>query len=49
MRFRDNKVFVRLTGNCAACLASEATLKGYVEEQLREHVRADLEVIEVKT
>ena len=49
VRFRDNKVFVRLTGNCAACLASEATLKGYVEEQLREHVRADLEVIEVNT
>ena len=49
VRFRDNKVFVRLTGNCVACLASEATIKGYVEEQLREHVRADLEVIEVKT
>ena len=49
VRVRDDKVFVRLTGTCAACRASDATLKGWVEAQLREHVRDDLEVIEVKT
>ncbi len=43
-----NKVYVRLTGACAACPASEATIKGYVEAQLREHVSEDIEVIEVK-
>ena len=38
---------MRLTGSCAACKASDATIKGYVEAQLREFVRDDLEVIEV--
>ena len=47
VRYREGKVFVRLTGNCAACKASDATIKGYVEAQLREFVRDDLEVIEV--
>ncbi len=49
VRVRDDKVFVRLTGACAACRAADATLKGWVEAQLRELVRDDLEVIEVKT
>jgi len=43
-----NKVYVRLTGACAACPASEATIKGYVETQLRQLVQEDIEVIEVK-
>lgn len=47
VRYREGKVYVRLTGNCAACKASDATIKGYVETQLREFVREDLEVIEV--
>ncbi len=47
IRFMDNKVFVRLTGACAACRVSDVTIKGYVEAQLREFVREDLEVIEV--
>ena len=47
VRYREGKVFVRLTGNCAACKASDATIKGYVESQLREFVQDDLEVIEV--
>ena len=47
VRFQDNQVFVRLTGACAACRASDATIKGYVEAQLREFVDEDLEVIEV--
>ena len=47
VRFAKGKVFVRLTGACAACRASEATIKGYVEKQLREFVSEELEVIEV--
>ena len=47
IRYRDNKVFVRLTGACAACRASDATIKGTVQAQLREFVDGDLEVIEV--
>ena len=47
VRLQDNQVYVRLTGACAACRASDATIKGYVEAQLREFVREDLEVIEV--
>ncbi|MFO7655318.1 MAG: Fe-S cluster assembly protein NifU [Candidatus Krumholzibacteriia bacterium] len=48
VRYRDGKVFVRLAGNCAACKLADVTLKDYVEQQLREHVRDDLRVIEVK-
>ncbi|MBU8870235.1 MAG: Fe-S cluster assembly protein NifU [Gemmatimonadales bacterium] len=47
VRYRDSKVFVRLTGACAACRASDATIKGYVQAQLREFIAAELEVIEV--
>ena len=47
MRYRDRRVYVRLTGACAACRASDATIKGWVEAQLREFVDAALEVIEV--
>jgi NifU-like protein len=47
VRFQEGKVFVRLTGSCAACKASDATIKGYVEAQLREFVDEKLEVIEV--
>jgi len=47
VRYCEGKVFVRLTGSCAACKASDATIKGYVEAQLREFVSEDLEVIEV--
>ena len=47
VRYRKGKVYVRLTGNCAACLVSEVTIKGTVESHLREFVGVDLEVIEV--
>jgi len=47
VRYQDNQVFVRLTGACAACRASDATIKGYVEAQLREFVNEDIVVIEV--
>jgi NifU-like protein len=47
VRYREGRVYVRLTGACAACRASEATIKGFVEAQLREFVDPDLQVIEV--
>jgi NifU-like protein len=46
---RGRDVYVRLIGACASCLASQATIKGWVETQLREHLGAELEVIEVKS
>jgi NifU-like protein len=49
VRYQDGKVYVRLTGSCAACKASDATIKGYVETQLREFISEDLEVIEVNS
>jgi NifU-like protein len=47
VKYQAGRVFVRLTGNCAACLKSDTTIKGYVEAQLREFVAEDLQVIEV--
>ncbi len=47
VRFLDNRVYVRLTGSCAACRSSEVTIKNVVEAQLREFVSEDLKVIEV--
>jgi NifU-like protein len=47
VRFRDGRVHIRLTGNCAACRSSDATIKGLIEPKLREFVREDLEVVEV--
>lgn len=42
-----NTVMVRLCGNCAACSASQVTLKNYVETKLQELVTPDLIVEEV--
>jgi len=47
VRYQEHRVYVRLTGACAACRASEATIKGYVQAQLREFVSDQIEVIEV--
>jgi len=47
VRFRGNRVYLRLVGNCAACRSSAATIKGLIEPKLREFVREDLEVVEV--
>jgi len=47
VRYNEGRVFVRLKGACAACRAANVTLKDYVEAELRRHVRADLQVIEV--
>ncbi len=49
VRYKDKKVFVRLTGACAACRASDATIKGFVQSQLREFIDPELEVIEVNS
>ncbi len=43
-----NDVYVKLTGTCALCPASGATLKNYVEKVLRDKVLPDINVIEVK-
>ncbi len=42
-------VFVKLKGTCASCSASQVTLKHYVESKLREFVKSDLVVEEVKS
>ncbi len=47
VRYDSGRVYVRLTGACAACRASDATIKGYVESQLREFVDDSLSVFEV--
>lgn len=47
VRYQENRVYVRLTGNCAACLKSDTTIKGYVEAQLREFINEEIQVIEV--
>ncbi|MCP4574507.1 MAG: Fe-S cluster assembly protein NifU [bacterium] len=47
VRCQGDAVYVRLTGNCAACKASDATIKGFVQAQLREFVDENIEVIEV--
>lgn len=44
-----NTVYVRLTGTCAVCAASELTLKNYVESTLREFVTPELTVEEVRS
>ena len=46
---RGRRVHVKLTGACASCPSSGATIKGWVEQQLREHVSPDLEVVEEKS
>ena len=44
-----NRVFVKLHGTCATCVASQATLKHYVESKLRELVTPELIVEEVQS
>lgn len=43
-----HRVLVKLRGTCAACTASQVTLKHYVEAKLRELVAPELEVEEVQ-
>jgi NifU-like protein len=42
-----NKVYVGFRGTCSFCPSSEFTLKGYVQEKLREFVTPEIEVEEV--
>jgi NifU-like protein len=44
-----NTVIVELRGTCATCIASEVTLKHYVESKLREMVTPELVVEEVQS
>jgi NifU-like protein len=43
-----DQVYVKLTGMCASCKASQVTLKHYVESRLREMVTPELVVEEIK-
>jgi NifU-like protein len=47
VRYADKRVYVRLTGTCAACRKSDTTIEGVVEDKLRELVDDSLRVIEV--
>jgi len=47
VEIRGNEVHVKLIGACASCPSSQATITGWVESQLREHVNEDIEVVEV--
>jgi Fe-S cluster biogenesis protein NfuA len=42
----DNRVVVRLMGMCHGCLAADLTLKGLVQDKLRELIDPTLEVVE---
>ena len=42
----DNRVVVRLMGMCRGCMASDLTLKGLVQDKLRELIDPTLEVVE---
>jgi len=44
---QGNKVFVKLRGKCSGCKNSMMTLKGFVENTLRNAVDKNIEVIEV--
>jgi NifU-like protein len=43
-----DEVSVKLTGACASCPSSQATIKGWVEAQLREHIDDRIRVVEVR-
>jgi NifU-like protein len=42
----DNRVVVRLMGMCHGCMASDLTLKGLIQDKLRELIDPTLEVVE---
>jgi Fe-S cluster biogenesis protein NfuA len=42
----ENKVLVRMMGMCQGCHASGLTMKGLVQEKLRELVDPTLEAVE---
>ena len=46
VRYADLRVYVRLTGSCAACRSSSVTISGLVEPRLREFVDPRLVVVE---
>lgn len=48
VEYKDNVVYVKMTGACVGCPASSYTLKMGIEEAIREHVPDILEVIAVQ-
>ena len=48
VEIRGKEVHVRMIGACASCPSSQATIKGWVEAQLKENVDPDITVVEVK-
>ena len=47
VRYREGRVYVRLTGSCAACRSSAVTIEGLVQPRLREFIDPRLTVVEV--
>ncbi|NBW72473.1 MAG: NifU family protein, partial [Flavobacteriia bacterium] len=45
--FQDGKVTVLLKGSCAGCPSSTATLKGGIENLLKQHLPEVLEVVAI--
>jgi len=43
-----NTVYVRLKGACSSCIAAQYTMKGFVEQTLKEKVSPEIKVEEVK-
>jgi Fe-S cluster biogenesis protein NfuA len=45
MAYRDKKVYVQLKGSCSGCPSSTATLKGGIENLLKQHLPAVTSVV----
>ena len=43
----DNKIYVKLKGSCQGCRSSQLTLKNFVEFTLNEHLKDNIEVIQI--
>ena len=45
VEYKDNVVYIKMTGACVGCPASSYTLKLGIEEAIKEHVPDILEVV----
>lgn len=43
----DNKIYVKLKGSCQGCRSSQITLKNFVEFTLNDHLKDNIEVVQV--
>lgn len=43
----NNKIYVKLKGACKGCRSSQVTLKNFVEYTLNDHIKENIEIIEV--